>query len=469
MEATYSPESGRRVLTTRRPSYDPKKSGRMRVRRSGVVEVKEPLGYGYSPLSPEALGVDLEGMDLDHPPTPPDDEIPGVTITGEMVKEWPKDHRDRWKTNEPSYRQFSTLCESHERHRHKPVPVQGTVLHLPYGFYLLNSVMGSGKNVVATFYAAIYYAFGWPAASTAATKFGKHLGPAEIYHFAIGSPLGMFYLVDEIHAIFHSNTTGANREVSFQDNTTSMRKRESTFMGMSASKRIAPSYRAIVDWIGYVHPLSFAPGRGGNGWKETWKYVNWYGPRPYDRDDFEEERGFRKSTSLTQWHETFNSDLLLEAMKLMDSWADVKTMFGDGYTAQDEREDRKILEGGGDTSQDGGSSGALAQDVRGIARAICNWLAGGYFQQYEEAFEQYENGEKGQRRKATITLNQLSAMFGEISKQEVPATAVRRSLEAHNVGVTQRGNIGIEEIVAMWFKYNQASGEDGTGDTRIGG
>ena len=461
MVATHPPASGRQVRTS--PTV-------------GRAQAAKRPPRIYSPFSPEAAGLDLAGMDLSHPPTPADDEMHGVTITPDMVKEWPKDHRDRWKTNGPAYRQFSLLCESHERHRHKPVPVHGT-LHLPYGFFLLNSVMGSGKNVIATFYAAVYYAFGWPVSSTSATKFGKHIGPSELYHFAVAAPLGMFYLADEVHAIFHSNTTGANREVSFQDNATSMRKREATFLGMSASKRISPTYKAIVDWIGYVHPLPYAAERGGNGWKETWKYVSWYGPRPYDRDDFEEENGFRQSTNVRHLRETFHSDALLESMKLMDSWADVRTMFGDGYSAEDERTDRKALMDGGQSTLE--EAGNLAEDPRGIARMICNWLAAGHFQSYEDAYDQFESGEKGQRRKATLGINRLAAMFGELGGQEVPAAAVRRSLEAHGVDVTQRGNVGIEEIVSMYFQYQQAAqtepdtalmGSTGSlADARIGG
>ena len=449
------PLSGpRRVLQMQRQGFDRDAAARLRMRRNGIVETVSDA-HRYSPFSPEALGVDLSDI-KPHPATPDDSEIvgKGTIITGDAVKKWPKDHRDRWRTNEPAYRQWALLEESFHRHKDHPVPVQGTVLHLPYGFYLLNSHMGSGKGVISTFYGAIFRAFGWSVVSTTGTKFGIHITPAELYHFSLVCPMGALIIADEIHVIFHSNSTGANREQSFQDNTTAMRKNEATFLGMSASKRIAPTYKAIVDWIGYIHPLPYDPSRGGNGWKETWRYCNWYGPKPYDRDDYEEEQGFRQSTAVTQFHETFDANLLMDAMKLFDSWAKVQTMFGDGYDASSEREDREAIERG----QYGANyETPLAEDRQRICRQIANWYANGYFSDEEAAYRQHEAGMPSMRRKAQTNLDRLNAMFGELMSAEVPSPAIRRALEGLRVPVTQRGNINIEDVAALYNSYMRAA------------
>ena len=443
----------RRVLQMQRQGFDKDAAQRLRLRRNGLIETVSDADK-YSPFSPEALGVDLENI-KPHPPTPNDEEIvgKGEIITAERVKKWPKDHRDRWRTNEPAYKQFALLEESFHRHKDKPIPVQGTVLHLPYGFYLLNSHMGSGKGVISTFYAAIFRAFGWSVVSTTGTKFGIHIGPSELYHFSLVCPMGAFIVADEIHAVFHSNTSGANREQSFQDNTTAMRKNEATFLGMSASKRIAPTYKAIVDWIGYVHPLAYDPRRDGSGWKETFRMVNWYGPKPYDRDDYEEEMGFKQSTNVSQYHEYFDSRLLMDAMKLFDSWAKVQTMFGDGYNADSEREDRQAIERG----QYGANAEVpLAEDKQRIGRQIANWFAGGYFRDEEEALKQHEAGMPSMRRKAQTNLDLLTSMFGELVEANVPPPAIRRALESLRVPVTQRGNINIEDVRTLYDSYMAA-------------
>ena len=53
------------------------------------------------------------------------------------------------------------------------------------GFYAFNSVMGSGKTAVAAHKAKLHYSAGWP--------------------------------------VFHTSTSGANRENAFSDSSTSMR------------------------------------------------------------------------------------------------------------------------------------------------------------------------------------------------------------------------------------------------------
>ena len=445
------------ALKMHRTQHDPDRMRRLRNRRRGTIDPIDDSDK-YSPFSPEALGVDLDGLDLlRHPPCPPDRDLPGTPVDRDTVRNWPIDYRNRWKTNRPAVRQWELLEESFERHRHHPVPVQGTVLDLPYGFFLLNSHMGSGKGVVATFYAAIYRAFGWTVASTMGTKFGIHVGPGQIYNFSLAMPKGTFIVADEVHTIFHSNSSASNRDAAFSDNTTTMRKDELTFLGMSASKRIAPTYKAIVDWIGYVHPLKYDVRRGGNGWKETWRKVHWYGPRPYDRDDFEEEQGFKQSSNVQQFQEVFDSNLLLEAMKLFDSWAKVTTMFGDGYDAEAERADRQAFQ----MTQPEHQGTPLASDPQSIARQIANWYIGGMFSREQEAYAEHEAGMPSRRRKSQISLDSLNAMFAELRDEDVPNKAITQALRRFNIPISTRGIINIEDIGELVEMYRAAAHRDG--------
>ena len=424
-------------------------------KKSLLVPRKKREKQAFSPFSPEAQGVDMESLVVpDHPPTPPNDEIKGKTITGEMVKEWPKHHEDRWRTNEPSYRQWALLEESHERHREKPLKCP---IFLPVGFFLLNSRMGSGKNMLATFYAACMYAFGWSVASTSATKFGKHIGPSELYHFGEQSPIGAFIICDEVHTVFHSNTTGANREVAFQDHSTSMRKRDTRFFGMSASKRVSPTYKAIVDWLGYVHPLVYNRRRMSNGWPTTWRFVNWYGPKPYDRDDYEVEKKWEDGVDVDKWPEYFDSDLLLEACKLFDSWSTVEALWGDGYNADKEREDRNAS-GKGEGEE---PERKPEDDPAFPARMVAIWYQQGVFNSQEEALASSTNRSTTQKRKQSVALDSLLVRFEEMG-HKMPAATIRRSLSARGVSVSQRGSIDINEIAVLYQRLIDASSGGGT-------
>ena len=185
------------------------------------------------------------------PPTPPSEELPGDHVTEEMVKEWPQDkfRRSKWKTNGPAVRAWVKLEEEHEKNRHHPIPVDDW---MEPGFYAFNSVMGSGNTSVAAHKAKLHYSAGWPVFHTGAFKFGNYIKRGELYHFSDALPGGSFIFCDEVHAVFHASTSGANRENTFSDSSTSMRKDKLIFVGATASKRLPPLFRTLVDYAGYV-------------------------------------------------------------------------------------------------------------------------------------------------------------------------------------------------------------------------
>lgn len=441
----------------------------------------------YSPFSPESLGYDVASLVIPgHPSTPSNEEMMKVLaedsgdqeasedatiITGDMVKEWTKDHRDRWKTNGPSYRQWALLEESHERHRARPLECP---IVLPVGFFLLNSHMGSGKNMAATFYAALKYAFGWPAISTSATKFGIHIGPSGLYHFGKFCPLGGFIICDEVHTVFHSNTVAANREQAFQDYATAMRKRDLRFFGMSASKRVSPTYKAIVDWLGYIHALPYCPERNGNGWSATWKYTNWYGPRPYDKDDYEVEHGWSNEShaDVEQWPEFYDSNLLLEACKLFDSWSEVKALWGDGYSAEKERKDRLRMTGalvgvtdeGGDGHHHIDPAQLLQKDPAYPARRVAMWYGRKAFEEQEKAWNDHQEGNDkfmgtASRHSYQLSISMLQDKFREEEGISFTKRAIEDALLARQVAVSRRGWIDISEIATLYEKFLKVSGQ----------
>ena len=273
------------------------------------------------------------------PPTLPGDELPGDHITEEMVREWPQDkfRRSKWKTNGPSLRAWAELEEEHEKNRSRPLPVEDW---MEPGFYAFNSIMGSGKTAVAAHKAELRYRAGWPIFHTGPFKFGNYIRRGEVYHFADALPGGAYIFCDEIHAVFHASTSGANRENAFSDSSTAMRKDKLVFVGASASKRLPPMFRQLVDYAGYVERQYFPRLRA---FPPACLRCEWLGPRPWDREDLREELGYVSKEKVRRWHEFYDPFEMENTFKMFDSWYKVQIMYGDGYGADEERKDQLAL------------------------------------------------------------------------------------------------------------------------------
>ena len=381
------------------------------------------------------------------PPTPPGDELPGDHITEEKVKEWPQDkfRRSKWKTNGPSVKAWLELEEEHEKNRSHPLPVEDW---MEPGFYAFNSVMGSGKTAVAAHKAELRYRAGWPVFHTGAFKFGNYIRRGEMYHFCDALPAGAFIFCDEVHAVFHASTSGANRENAFSDSSTSMRKDKLIFVGASASKRLPPIFRQLVDYAGYVERQYFPVLRA---FPPACLRTEWLGPRPWDREDLREELGYADREKVKRWHEFYDPLEMEETFKLFDSWLKVQVMYGDGYGADEERSDRLGL-------ADREGVKYLSPDY--IYGTVVAAYADGFFREEEQAYEAAKargvdlRRNTLVRRETSVSMDKLVGIFARAGYTQVKASGIRQALEGYNCGCGTKG-VPVENLIRAYERREE--------------
>ena len=380
------------------------------------------------------------------PTTPPGDDCPGDHITEQMVREWPHDvfHRSKWKTNEPSLRAWAALEEDHEKNRHNPLPVDDW---MEPGFYVFNSTMGSGKTAVAAHKAELRYRAGWPVVHTGAFKFGNYIARRELYHFSDALLPGTFIFCDEIHAVFHSATANSNRENSFSDSSTSMRKDKLIFVGASASKRIPPMFRQLVDYAGYVERHYFPALKA---FPPACLRAEWLGPRPWDTEDLREQLGLSDKEKVQMWHELYDPFAMENTFKLFDSWLKVEVMFGDGYGADDERRDRMAL------GQERDDKSLGLKDI--ASNIITQWHADGFFWEEEQAHEEAvaRGVDLGRntlaRRDSMVSMDKLVGMFHRAGFTKVRKSEISQALESYGCSCRPKG-VPVENLQRAYEEW----------------
>ena len=247
----------------------------------------------------------------------------------------------------------------------------------------------------------------------------------ELYHFSDALPAGAFIFCDEVHAVFHASTSGANRENAFSDSSTSMRKDKLIFVEAPASKRLPPLFRILVDYAGYVERHYFPVLRA---FPPACLSTEWIGPRPWDRENLREQLGYADKEKVRRWHEIYDPFEMEDTFKLFDSWLKVQVMYGDGYDAGAERKDR--------LGWAGESAGPVDLSLGDIAHTVINAYADGFFAEEEQAYRAaVEAGidlsrNTRARGAASVSFDKITGFFVLAGYPGVSSSKVCQALEA---------------------------------------
>ena len=356
----------------------------------------------------------------------PIEELAGVHITGEMVKEMPPDPFKRSKfSNESCYRAWCEMEEEHMAHRDAPLPMDEMAWFAP-GFLGLLGIMGAGKTAVATVWLGRFYRRGWTVQSTAGPMFGQRYGPAEIYALAESVEPGSATFFDEVHAGFHVRSTNAVREDAFSDSST-------------AKKKLPPTFREVLDWAGwpkrhYFDDLAAFP--------PACLDVYWLGPRPYEGMDLLEERGYASSDKAALYREEYDPFEVEHYFKLFDSFERIKILFGDELNASRFREARS-----------NGKPEPLSDQQ--IVTLILNWYADGQFAVQESAYaEMTDQGidlvkDTRRRNRCMVGFDKVAALMLAAGHPKVGPKVLSRALAGVYVDCGTKGVL-ISELEAAY-------------------
>ena len=361
------------------------------------------------------------------PPQPPLEELPGETITPEMVGDRGIDPfgRDDFSLD-AKVAATRAINESYERNREAPVYPQ---LWCPPGLYVLSGDMGDGKTLIAVAIARLFMLCGWPAYSAnAGLGFGKALSEAQTFNFQDVVTRGSCLVADELHAIYGRNAGQAVRGKTMAQGTAGFRKEMIWAFGATSREwMIGGDLKAAVRGIGYPEPTQPEGRRIAPPW--AYKAVKWHYPDPFRgrqyRETLDPELRHREPTD--QWTQVLHPYDLWEAGKLYHSWEKIITDFGGKLGAKAFREARN---GGDDELQDQDVAAAprqLTDEMVGLT--VLRWFSEGAFYDNILAYnEQVEAGGKGTRGGAQISFAELSRMFWEESMDEVGAVRLRNGL-----------------------------------------
>ena len=360
----------------------------------------------------------------------PIEELAGVHITGEMIKEMPPDPFKRSKfSNEACYRAWCELEEEHQAHRGAPRPIYDDIWFSP-GFLALMGIMGSGKTAIATVWARRWYRRGWTVQTTAGPMFGQRWGPEEFYQFGRNAEPGSLTFMDEVHTGFHAASSHALREESFRDDSTGMRKGLNAFIGATARKKLPPTFREVVDWAGWPRRACF---ERLAAFPPACLNVYWLGPNPFEGQDRLEELGYVSADQTRLHREEYDPFEVEECFKLFDSFERIQALFGDALNASRFR--ASLSEGKPDPLSD-----------QEIATAILNWYADGQFQTQEAACREFEAQgidlmrDTRRRRHCMVGFDQVAALLLAGGGPKVGPRVLRRALAG--VGVDS-GTAGV--------------------------
>ena len=360
----------------------------------------------------------------------PFEDLAGVHITGEMIKEMPPDPFKRSKfSNESCYRAWSELEEEHLANRDAPLPIYDDIWFSP-GFLALLGIMGSGKTAISTVWARRFYRRGWTVQSTAGPMFGQRWGPEEFYEFGKNAEPGSLTVKDEVHTGFHVGSSHSLREEAFSDDSTGMRKGLISFIGATAKKKLPPTFRELVDWAGWPKRAYFDELKA---FPPACLNVFWLGPKPYEGQDRLEELGYFSADQTRLHKEEYDPFEVEECFKLFDSFERIQALFGDHLNASAFRNVRN-------------NGKPVPPEDNEIVVAILNWYADGQFSNQEAAYKEFlEQGidlERDTRRRAScmVRFEDLAALMLSAGNRKVGRTTFHRALSG--VGV-DCGNAGV--------------------------
>ena len=263
------------------------------------------------------------------PPQGDTKDLSGLTMDEDTWKEWAQDPLGRDKfTKAMRMEQWKRTEELFEQNKDAPLPVDMELLHLPpYGIHLVAGDLGAGKTTWSAYIAKHFRERGWNVFSTAGLLFGQKLGLQETYAFPDHVTPGAVIFADEIHTLLDVYSSNSQRQRTFAQATTAMRKEQITCIGASRNTMMVGwEYKGNADTLILPSLASVPPGS-----RVTPPFVNlriWAKSHPYDRVDPQVQElytymGRRAPQKMVSSWFPKPQDVL-EAAMLMDSFESLK-------------------------------------------------------------------------------------------------------------------------------------------------
>ena len=389
------------------------------------------------------------------PPQPPLDELPGTTITPEMVGDLGLDPfgRDSFSIDQ-KVQAARWLNAAYETNRLRPIPPPFTTAFGP-GLYVLSGDVGDGKTLVAVSLAVEWMIHGWPAYSAnGGLAFGNALEPAQVYAFPDFVTKGAIVVADELHAIYGRSEGMSVRGRTMAQGTAAFRKEEIYAFGCTAREwMLGGDLKAAVRGLGY--PKAAVP--DGKLFAPPWAYrkVQWHYPDPWRgkqlREQKEPEREYREPCR--EWTMGLHPHNVYRAARHYNSWEKIELDYGGD------------LDAGKFRSQAFGR-GAKANakpplSDQGVGLAILDWFEQGKFDGAIAAYnDAVGNGGRTDRGGTLVNFRDLSEMF-LAQGDEVGAAQMRRGLEGLGIPASTRA-VNIADLSEGWDGYaRRMLGADG--------
>lgn len=386
------------------------------------------------------------------PPQPPLEELPGETVTPEMVGDKGIDPfgRDEFSLDQ-KVAATKAIMTAYERHRLQPVYPQ---LWCPPGLYLFSGDMGDGKTLIAVAIAKIFMICGWPAYSAnAGVGFGKSLSEKQTFQFHDVVTRGSVLVADELHAIYGRAAGMSVRGRTMAQGTAGFRKEMIWALGATSREwMIGGDLKAAIRGIGYpekTHPQTrmIAP-----PW--CYKAVKWHYPDPFRgkqyRETIDPELRHREATAA--WTQVLHPHDLYEAGKLYHSWEKIITDFGGNLSAAKMRENSA-----GEDQAAAALPGHQQITDREIGLTLLRWFGEGRFDANIQAYnDAVSAGQKGNRGEAQISFNELGHMFWVETMSEVGPVRLKNGLAAIGARASTR-NVNIRALAEAFEDHSDAT------------
>ena len=414
-----------------------------------VLEVTpELLRRGKTALD-EAFGTPMAAEVNYGPPQPPLDELPGATITPEMVGDLGLDPfgRDDFSIDQ-KVQAARYINAAYEANRHRPIPPPFTTFFGP-GLYVLSGDVGDGKTLVAVSLAVEWMIHGWPAYSAnGGLAFGKALEPAQVYAFPDYVTKGAIVVADELHSIYGRSEGMSVRGRTMAQGTAAFRKEEIYAFGCTAREwMLGGDLKAAVRGLGY--PKAAVP--KGKLYAPPWAYrqVQWHYPDPWRGKQFREQREPDREyrEPCREWTMGLHPYSVYRAARHYNSWEKIELDYGGDLDAG---KFRSQAFGKGAKAN---AKPQLSDEAVGLT--ILDWFVQGDFDGAIRAYnDALETGGRTDRGGTLVSFRDLSERF-QAQGDEVGAAKMRRGLEGLGISASTRA-VNIVDLAEGWERYGQS-------------
>ena len=179
------------------------------------------------------------------PPQIPDEELAGKTLSVEAVLDnWVQDEFGRDDHSKDVRWKYLTECwEDHERNLNAPLDVAKFISPFPrHGSMFVPGDQGGGKTTIASWTGERFFRCGWHMFSSHSLLLGQRLMLKELYSFPDHITRGSCMFADEVHTILDMYAENSQRQRTYGQASTALRRMLTLIIGASANSYICLLY-----------------------------------------------------------------------------------------------------------------------------------------------------------------------------------------------------------------------------------